>query len=358
MSPESHVVEAAQRLTTALKGNIPADSDTAVGLTKLGELFNQIANSNSKSRAAAKQLELASDRRTIKTHPTPTATVPVPRVDVPIPRVAAAIPIITAPVPRVPTTTTIEQREAPASRPASSIPNFISQNDDDIQHDLRQHSYNTRAKQSLEHVVAANNLSVAIAMMTDEMAIPHSEIAMMATETAEPQIDSKARAGTSWLYDMANSVIGDDGKIFEYKHLIANPSTRAVWQRAFGNKLGRLAQGMPGRVEGTNTIFFIPKSDIPADRRGDVTYVGYVVNYRPEKEEKERFRLVVGGDCVTYDGNAGTPTADLLTIKLVVNSVVSTPNAKYLTLDLKDVLSQYSNGTTRVHTNQTVGYTR
>jgi hypothetical protein len=145
--------------------------------------------------------------------------------------------------------------------------------------------------------------------------------------------DSKPQAGTSWLYEMANSVIGDDGKVREYKHLIADPKTRAVWQRAFGNELGRLAQGMPGRVEGTNTIFFIRKSDIPADRRGDVTYVGYVVNYRPEKEEKERFRLVVGGDRITYKGDAGTPTADLLTIKLVVNSVVSTPNAKYLTLD-------------------------
>ena len=55
MSPESHVVEAAQRLTTALKGNIPADRETAVELTKLGELFNQIATAN--AAAAAEQLE-------------------------------------------------------------------------------------------------------------------------------------------------------------------------------------------------------------------------------------------------------------------------------------------------------------
>ena len=80
MSPESHVVEAAQRLTTALKGNIPANSETAVGLTKLGELFSQIATA--KAAAAATQLALANDRQTIKMHPTPTATVPVPRVDV------------------------------------------------------------------------------------------------------------------------------------------------------------------------------------------------------------------------------------------------------------------------------------
>ena len=53
-----------------------------------------------------------------------------------------------------------------------------------------------------------------------------------------------------------------------------------------------LAQGMPGQV----TIFFIRRADIPADPRGDVTYVGYVVSYRLEKEEKERLQMVVGGD--------------------------------------------------------------
>jgi hypothetical protein len=46
--------------------------------------------------------------------------------------------------------------------------------------------------------------------------------------------------------------------------------------------------------------------------------------------------LVVGGDHITYEGDAGTPTAELLTIKLLANSIISTPNAKMLTLDLKD----------------------
>jgi len=64
MSPESYVVEAAQKLTAALKGNIPASSETAVGLTKLGELFNNIATA--KAAAAAEQLERANDRRAIQ----------------------------------------------------------------------------------------------------------------------------------------------------------------------------------------------------------------------------------------------------------------------------------------------------
>jgi hypothetical protein len=42
------------------------------------------------------------------------------------------------------------------------------------------------------------------------------------------------------------------------------------------------------------------------------------------------------GDRVHYLGNAGTPTADLLTVKLLINSTISTPNTKYMTMDIKD----------------------
>ena len=109
---------------------------------------------------------------------------------------------------------------------------------------------------------------------------------MMASKN--PSNEQRARRGTSWLAEMANAVIGEDGSIMEYKHLIADPRTRKTWSRSCGNEFGRLAQGMPGRVEGTNTIFFIRKADIPADRLKDVTYVTFQCLYRPEKEEKSK----------------------------------------------------------------------
>ena len=37
-----------------------------------------------------------------------------------------------------------------------------------------------------------------------------------------------------------------------------------------------------------------------------------------------------------YHGNAGTPTADLLTVKLLINSIISTAGAKFMTMDIKD----------------------
>ena len=93
---------------------------------------------------------------------------------------------------------------------------------------------------------------------------------------------------------------------------------------------------MPGRVKGTDTIHFIHKHQLPADRWKDVTYGRICCNYREQKEEKNRTRLTVGGDRINYTGDCGTPTADLLTVKLLLNSVISTPYAKFMGIDIKN----------------------
>ena len=36
-----------------------------------------------------------------------------------------------------------------------------------------------------------------------------------------------------------------------------------------------------------------------------------------------------------YPSDCSTPTVDLLTVKLFINSVISIPNAKFLTIDIK-----------------------
>jgi hypothetical protein len=44
--------------------------------------------------------------------------------------------------------------------------------------------------------------------------------------------------------------------------------------------------------------------------------------------------LTVGGNQIDYPGNKSTPTADLTTIKLLINSTISTPGAIFLGIDL------------------------
>ena len=38
---------------------------------------------------------------------------------------------------------------------------------------------------------------------------------------------------------------------------------------------------------------------------------------------------------MNYPGDCGTPTVNLLTVPLLLNSVISTPNAKFMTIDIK-----------------------
>ena len=40
----------------------------------------------------------------------------------------------------------------------------------------------------------------------------------------------------------------------ECGHLMQNPDTKEEWGYSYGNEIVRLAQGMPGRVEGTDTV--------------------------------------------------------------------------------------------------------
>jgi hypothetical protein len=86
-----------------------------------------------------------------------------------------------------------------------------------------------------------------------------------------------------WLCKMAKSIIGKQGELLEYRHLITNPKTWATWSHSSGNKLGWLAQGMPGRVMGTDTLFFIPKDKVPIARAKDITYGLITCLIRPEK---------------------------------------------------------------------------
>ena len=127
------------------------------------------------------------------------------------------------------------------------------------------------------------------------------------------------------LCEIAGAVLdGETGEMMEYRHLRISPRYREVWGKLFRNEIGRLAQGMPGRVDGTNTLFFIDEEKIPRDRRRDVTYGRVVCDVLEGKAGKNRTQLTVGGDRINYPGDVGTLTACLIKVKLLVNSVIST----------------------------------
>ena len=128
----------------------------------------------------------------------------------------------------------------------------------------------------------------------------------------------------------------ESGQMLKYRKLITHPKYKEAWTHSSANEFGRLAQGVGTRINGTNTIFFIGKHEVPADRRRDITYGKFVCEYKPNKTEKERTRFTVGGDKINYPGDCATPTGDLTLFKTMLNSVVSTPGARFMTLDIKN----------------------
>ncbi len=49
-----------------------------------------------------------------------------------------------------------------------------------------------------------------------------------------------------------------------------------------------------------------------------------------------RTRFSVGGDRINYPGEDNTPTADMLVAKMLFNSVISTKEARFMTMDISN----------------------
>jgi Reverse transcriptase (RNA-dependent DNA polymerase) len=126
-----------------------------------------------------------------------------------------------------------------------------------------------------------------------------------------------------YLAFYGHAIDPDTKKLAEFRELI-NSSDAPHWWKGMEDEFGRLMDGTDEEpTGGTNTMEFVKRADIPKDNR-------------PEKEKKYRVRITVGGDRVIYEGEVSTKTADLATVKVLLNSVISTKGARYMTLGVKD----------------------
>ena len=132
-----------------------------------------------------------------------------------------------------------------------------------------------------------------------------------------------------------NHIYRPDGKKETIDTLLQG-SDRDIWMQSLSNEWGRLAQSNDKGVIATDTIDFIHRHEVPDGR--DVTYATFVLNYRPLKSETHRVRITVGGDRLSYAADAGSPAANLLETKLLVNSTISdaSKGARFMSTDLKD----------------------
>eukprot|EP00804_Cyclotella_cryptica_P005330 CCRYP_020410-RA/>CCRYP_020410-RA protein AED:0.19 eAED:0.19 QI:0/-1/0/1/-1/1/1/0/760 len=189
---------------------------------------------------------------------------------------------------------------------------------------------NTASPRVTPHTAPAYNTRSRKQTITQETMLHFSQL-------PAPTFTAQRAASRLFPTDFLNAILNEDtGELMEYRHLIKDPKYSTIWKKAYGKELGRLAQGIPGIVQGTNTIVFIAKDDVPPDRRRDVTYGRICANFRPEKDDPHRVRLTVGGNRIHFPGDCGTPTADMLTTQILLNSIISTRGARFMTIDIKD----------------------
>jgi hypothetical protein len=126
--------------------------------------------------------------------------------------------------------------------------------------------------------------------------------------------------------------------ISSYKRLMNNPDTAEVWMTAFRKDFGGMSQGDNKTGQKGNDVMFVMSlqdiPNIPKDRV--VTYARVVVDHHPQKTDPNRIRITAGGNLINYPGMLMTQTADITTSNFRWNSVLSTPGAKYMCLDIKN----------------------
>jgi hypothetical protein len=154
---------------------------------------------------------------------------------------------------------------------------------------------------------------------------------------AKPNHRRTIRTNPPRIHVAAAAIHCDTGQAVEYRQLLKS-TDGPLWEARAVEEWARVAQGLPSAgipvTAGTNSIRFISRNELPPGRTA--TYPHIVVADRPQKKQTKRVRITVVGDRIDYPGIVATKAADLATVKLLLNSVISTPAAEFMTLDIQD----------------------
>ena len=136
------------------------------------------------------------------------------------------------------------------------------------------------------------------------------------------------------LFPESNYVLNPNTCIDQDLRQIFCGPTQTAWDAATKLNMGQLAQGRKNCVIwGTETIHFFQRFKIPAGIKS--MYARFVAKIRPQKEETHCVRLTSGSNIVDYTGTFSNPTAKITMSKLLLNSVASTPVARFMNTNIK-----------------------
>ncbi|KAI2490331.1 hypothetical protein MHU86_24250 [Fragilaria crotonensis] len=337
---------------------MPATSSLELATAAAQDLVAALLNSNDAAPLPpAALVQRAALQQLADIFATITDTTPSPQTSIPplssaphppaghVPRVEA---LPSPPVLLQPLTTTITPPSPQQSPTTCTSPTALS--DDVATYHSKTRNPGQRRRQAKRAAKLATTLerttnTVPPAPLSFPIPTPHSHVTRSSTghlprancvvATSALPLDPQLLIVDDPSAHFANAVIDPaTGASLEYPALLRGPDA-AKWEHGTSLELGRLTKGcLPYTTSGSETMVFIRHTDKPHDRVA--TYLRIVAALKPNKADMYRIRFTCGGDKIIYAGKVSTPTADLTTVKTHLNSVVSTPDAKYMTIDIKD----------------------
>ena len=308
ISTEDRVLHGINTLTDALKGASTSVSDDQLrAISALRDLCTAWATSTPLPAGAP-----APPARVVQqsVEPSPTRVEPSPtRVEPSAPRVEPSSPRVEPSSPRV------EHSPSSVASPVSYEP---------VAHRTRSKTKESSSANAIHPASAAQRKYPAAFLA--EIMDPFREIGNLPTHWAMPVLDEET------------------GETLEWRQLRSHPKWKDIYLQSFSNEMGRLCQGVGKgtkgpknqRVAGTDSMRVIKYDNIPKHRRKEVCYTRVVCDYRPTKDDPYRTRITIAGTNIDYPGDVATPTGSLELVKLMVNSVLSRPGAKFACFDVKN----------------------
>jgi len=116
----------------------------------------------------------------------------------------------------------------------------------------------------------------------------------------------------------------DTGELMEMRQLLRNPKYSEHWGKSYTKELGRLAQR--GQIQSYSSNTRISHSTVE-----DTSHMAKQSSVTGPKR-----MTPMGGNRIVYPGNVSTPTVEMMTVKMHLNSVISLKGARYCTIDIKD----------------------
>ena len=106
---------------------------------------------------------------------------------------------------------------------------------------------------------------------------------------------------------------------YQTVHLLINEK-KDLWTQIVSNELVRLSQVNDAGVKANGCVNFIHHQDVPNNRK--VTYTNFLCDPGPLKSDHYRISLLLRGEKLDYNFDAGSPAVSMLETKILFNIVI------------------------------------